>query len=86
MDAITITDFIAWPSYDKNDRIDFGNSDIEVITTHFNDIRENSDVKIDDALTEWDMTKSNFYGRLVGQTNINMNHVLLNTFSFFVYL
>jgi len=42
----------AWPSPDNNDRIDFGNSDVEVITTHRKDISENSNVKIGDALTE----------------------------------
>jgi len=47
-------------SNDKYYRIDFGNIDVEVITTHFKDIRENSDVKIDDALTEWDMIKIKF--------------------------
>ena len=36
----------------NNDRIGFGNSDVEVITTYFKDIPENSDVKIVDALTE----------------------------------
>jgi len=46
--------------HDNNDRTDFGNSDVEVITSHFKDICENSDVKIDDALTEWDVMKSNF--------------------------
>ena len=53
MEATRIADFIAWPSHDDNDRIDFGNSNVGVITTHFKDIRENSDVKIDDALTEY---------------------------------
>ena len=43
-----------------------GKSDVEVITTHFKEIRENSDVKIDDAMTEWDVIKSNFYRRQVG--------------------
>jgi len=32
-------------------------------TIHFKYICENSDVKIDDVLTEWDMIKSNMYGR-----------------------
>jgi len=58
-----IADFTAWPSHDNNNRIDFGDSDVEVITVHFKDIYEDSDVKIDDALTEWDMMKSNFYER-----------------------
>ena len=57
--------FTACSSHDNSDRTDFGNSDVEVITTHFKNICENSDVKIDDALTEWDMTKSNFHGRHV---------------------
>ena len=60
MEATRIADFTAWPSHDNNDRIDFGNSDLEVSTTHFKGTRENTDVKIDDALTEWDMMKSNF--------------------------
>jgi len=60
VDASRTADFTAWPSHDNNDRIDFGNSDVDVITTHFMDICENSDVKIDDGLTEWDMIKSNF--------------------------
>ena len=64
-------------SRDNNDRIDFGNSDVEVITTHFKDIRENSDVKIDDALTEWDMIKTNFMEVKLKQANTNMNHTLL---------
>jgi len=38
---------------------------VEVITTHFKDICENSDVKIDDTLTEWDKIKSHFDGRQV---------------------
>jgi len=62
MEATRIADFTAWPSHDNIDRIDFGKSDIEVITTHFKDLHENSDVKIDDALTEWDTIKSNFHG------------------------
>jgi len=45
-------DVTAWPAHDNSDRIDLGNSDVEVITTHFKDIRENNDAKIDDALTE----------------------------------
>ena len=65
VEATRIADFTAWSSHNNNDRTDFGNIDAEVITTHFKDIRENSDVKIDDALTEWDMIKSNFYGRQV---------------------
>ena len=59
VEAIRIADCTAWPSHENNDRIDFGFSDVEVITTHFNDVSENSDVKIDDALTEWDMIKTN---------------------------
>ena len=51
MEATITTDCIAWPSHDNNDSIGFGNRDVEVITTHFKDICENSDVKIDDALT-----------------------------------
>jgi len=62
VEASRIADFIAWPSHDNIDRIDFGNSDVKVITTHFKNIR---DVKIDDALTERDVTKSNFYRRQV---------------------
>ena len=46
----------------------------------------NSEVKIDDALTEWDVIKYNFYRKQVEQANINMNHTLLITYSFFVYL
>jgi hypothetical protein len=42
-----------------------GNSDVEVITTHFREIHGNSDVKIDDTLREWDMLKSNFDRRQV---------------------
>ena len=53
-----MADFIAWSSQDNHDRIDFGNSDVEVITSHFKNIGENNDVKIDDALTKWDMVKS----------------------------
>ena len=65
-EATRMADFTVWPSNDNNNRIDFGNSDVEVITTHSKDIWENSDVKIDDALTEWDiMIKSNLYGRQV---------------------
>jgi len=41
---------------------DFGNNIVEVIITHFKNIRENSNVKIDDAVIEWDIIKSNFYG------------------------
>jgi len=65
MEATRIADFTAWSSHDNNDAIDFANSNVEVlqVTTHFRDIPENDDVKIDDALTEWDMIKSNFYGR-----------------------
>ena len=59
--------------------IDFGNNNVEVITTHFKDIRENSDVKIDDALTEWDMIKSNLNQ---ANTNINYTIYILLTFVF----
>jgi RIO-like serine/threonine protein kinase len=38
-----IMDFPACPSHDSNDRTDFVNSDVEVIRTHFKDIRETSD-------------------------------------------
>ena len=85
MEATRIADFIAWPSHDDNDRIDFGNSNVGVITTHFNDILENSNVKINDTLT--DKVKVIFFmeGKLK-QANINMNHLLLIIFSFIVYL
>ena len=33
-------------SHYNNDRIDFRNSDVDVITTHFKDIRENNDGKM----------------------------------------
>jgi len=63
---LRIADFTTWPSHDNNDRIDLGNSDVEVITTNFMDTPEKSDVKIDDWLmTEWDMIKSTIYGRQV---------------------
>ena len=50
-------------SHENNDMIYFRNSDVGVITTQFKDIHENGDVKIDDALTEWDMIQFNIYGR-----------------------
>jgi len=37
VETLRIADFTAWPSHDNRfDRFDFGNSDVEVITTHFN--------------------------------------------------
>jgi len=45
---------------------------------------ENSDVKIDDALTEWDMIKSNFIRQVeAGQHEYEPYNV---TYNFFVYL
>jgi len=78
VEAITIADLTAWPSHDNNDRIDFGDSDAEVITTHFKDIRENDDVKVDDASTEWDMTKYNFHGRKVQAGQHNYEPYIIN--------
>ena len=75
MEAAKIETFTAWPSHDNNDRIDFGNSDIEVISNHFKDIRENNDVKIGGALTEWGTIKSNFMVCKLKQANINNNHL-----------
>ena len=63
METTRIEYFFAW--HDNNDRIDFGNGGGDVIATHFKDMRENSEVGINDASTEWDMMKSNFYGRQV---------------------
>ena len=48
LEATRIADFTACPSHDRND---FGKSDVQVITTHFNGICESNDVTIDDALT-----------------------------------
>jgi len=60
VEAKRIADFTAWPSHDNNERNHFGNSYDGIITTHFKNIRENSDVKIHDVLTDWNMIKSNF--------------------------
>ena len=76
--------YFHWPSHDNNDRIYFGNSDVEVFTTYFKDIRENSDVKIDDALTECDMMQFIFMEGKLKWANINMNHTLLIAFSFWL--
>jgi len=40
VEATRIVDLTAWPSHDNNERIDFGNNNFEVITTHFKDICE----------------------------------------------
>jgi len=39
VEATRIIDLTAWPLHDNNDRIDFGNSDVEFITTYFNGIQ-----------------------------------------------
>ena len=86
MEVSRIADFTVWPSHDSSGRIDFGNSNVEVITTLLKDICENSDVTIDDALTEWNMMKYSFYRMQVkAQANININHTILFTI-IFVYL
>ena len=87
MDASRNPDLTAWPSHDNNDRIDVGNCDVEVITTHFKDIRENSDVQIEDALTEWDMIKTNFHGRQVeaGQQKYELYNITYIKFVVFIY-
>jgi len=86
VEATRIADFTAWPLHDNNDRIDFGNSDVEVSTTHFKGIHEHTDVMIDDVLTEWEIMKFNLMESKLKQANTNMNHILLVTFRFlFIY-
>ena len=47
---------------------------------------KNTDVKIDDVLTEWEIMKYNLMEGKLKQANTNMNHILLITVRFlFIY-
>jgi len=60
VDASRIGDFIAWPSHDNNDRIELVTAMSRLLQPTSCTYVKKSDVKLDAALTEWDMIKSTF--------------------------